>query len=70
MPDKAFQTDNWTLISIVTQLRTGNGYFNRYSNSYLSKPLTSNVRCSCSGTPPQTPAHLILKDAKNTPKRG
>jgi hypothetical protein len=59
-PDKIFQTDNRILISTITQLRTGHGYF----NSYLSKIPTSNVEdrgCSCSGTPPQTPAHLILR---------
>jgi hypothetical protein len=59
-PDKIFQTYNWTLISTATQLRTGHGYFNRY----LSKIPTSNVEdtgCSCSGSPPQTPAHLILR---------
>jgi hypothetical protein len=59
-PDKIFQTDNRTLISTVTQLRTGHGYF----NSHLSKIPTSNVEdtgCSCSGSPPQTPAHLILR---------
>jgi len=50
-PDKIFQTDNRTLISTVTQLRTGHGYF----NSYLSKIPTSDVEdrgCSCSGAPP------------------
>jgi hypothetical protein len=38
-PDKNFQTDNRTLISTVTRLRTGHGYF----NSYLSKIPTSNA---------------------------
>jgi len=59
-PDKIFQTDNRILISTVTQLRTGHGYF----NSYLSKIPTSDVEdrgCSCNGAPPQTPAHLILR---------
>ena len=59
-PDKIFQKDNRMLISTVTQPRTGHGYF----NSYLSKIPTSNVEdkgCSCSGAPPQTPAHLILR---------
>ena len=71
-PDKIFQTDNRILISTVIQLRTGHGYF----NSYLSKIPTSDIEdrvevrvedrvedrgCSCSGAPPQTPAHLILR---------
>ncbi len=59
-PDKIFEMDNRSLISTVTQLRTGHGYF----NSYLQRIPTSHVEdrgCSCNGAPPQTPVHLILR---------
>jgi ribonuclease HI len=59
-PDKIFEMDNRSLISTVTQLRTGHGYF----NSYLQRIPTSQIEdrgCSCNGAPPQTPAHLILR---------
>ena len=52
--------DNRSLISTITQLRTGHGYF----NSYLQIIPTSYVEdrgCSCSGAPAQTPVHLILR---------
>ena len=54
-----FRTNNRALISTVTQLRTGHGYF----DSYLYKIPTNNTpsdQCSCRDNPPQTPVHLIL----------
>ena len=46
MPDKILQTDNRTLISTITQLRTGHGYF----NSYPSKTPTSYVKTEDAAT--------------------
>jgi len=59
-PDKIFEMDNRSLISTITQLRTGHGYF----NNYLQRIPTSHIDdmgCSCSGAPPQMPVHLILR---------
>jgi hypothetical protein len=67
-PDKIFEMDNRSLISTVTQLRTGHGYF----NSYLQRIPTSQIEdrgCSCNGAPPQTPAHLILRCPRYTAAR-
>jgi ribonuclease HI len=58
-PDIHFASNNRQLISTITQLRTGHGYF----NSYLHRIPTTNTKtskCSCNQGGDQTPTHLLL----------
>jgi len=54
--DQIFQTDQRSLISTVTQLRTGHGYF----NSYLSRisPATSRTKGATTTAHPHRHRHI------------
>jgi ribonuclease HI len=58
-PDQFFFTGNRKLISAITQLRTGHGYFNSYLHGIPSAEVASPL-CSCRAGEHQTARHLIL----------
>ena len=59
-PDQIFATNNRQLVSAVTQLRTGHGYFRNYlykiPNNQINTPM-----CICNTNQHQTPKHLLLQ---------
>jgi hypothetical protein len=58
-PDQFFFTGNRKLVSAITQLRTGHGYFNSYFHGIPSAEIGSPL-CSCRAGEHQTARHLIL----------
>ena len=58
-PDVIFETNNRQLVSAVTQLRTGHGYFKPYLYKRNTPGITT-PNCPCDRGTFQTPQHLLL----------